>query len=68
MAELFKYVTVKLSRKEIDYVEDALDLLANYRSNEESDSVGGKLIEAWNDGEMCHRQSPRKHGKGSGDK
>lgn len=46
-----KYVTVVLNRKDLDYIDEALEMLANYRNVKLADDLSQRLVTAWNEAE-----------------
>lgn len=46
-----KYVTVVLNGQELDYINEALEMLANYHHIKLADNISERLVTAWNDAE-----------------
>lgn len=43
-----KRVVLILNRFDVDYINEALDMLANYRDIKRADDIGQRLVDGWN--------------------
>lgn len=46
-----KFITVVLNRRELDYIDEALEMLANYHDQALADTISERLVKAWNNGD-----------------
>lgn len=46
-----KFVTVVLNHAHVDYINEALDMIANYHDQALADEIGERLVDGWNNGE-----------------
>jgi hypothetical protein len=47
-----KHLELILTQQHVDYINEALDMLANYHDIELADDIGERIISAWNCGEL----------------
>lgn len=46
-----RFVTVVLNSDEVDYIDEALEMLANYHDIKRADDISERLVAAWNNAE-----------------
>lgn len=47
-----KFVTVVLTSEELNYIDEALEMLANYHDQKLADDLSERLTTAWNNAEV----------------